>query len=234
MSGDLLEVGSLVMLRDDAEEVHASRVEECRPGLLTVAKPVGIPAALPYRVGTAIDVLWTQPSGVRVIPTELIATRSEGRVLLWDLGQRGESWVEQRREFVRVPTFGRVSLRPVVSAADGAVTIYDGALAGSSVLQGYLVDLSEASVNCAIWSADADPQLQPGSPIEAEFTVRGETFIRSGMVHGLRRSGQDGDVLAVVRFEQTDGEAKALRRVVFATQVDMRSTWRRVTAEGGA
>lgn len=232
---DVPQIGSPVMVRDLAGEVYASRIESRGPGaftgVLTVAKPVGIPAARPHPVGAPLEVLYTGPFGVRVIPVELAATRVEGRVLLWDLSRVGASWVEQRREFVRVPTFGRMTIRPLDDVPLDGVRL-DDVPRREPELQGYLVDLSEAAVQCAVWRAGGSLDLSQDTRVVTEFTVRGDLFTRAGSVHGLRSGPADVDTLAIIRFDQTDSEATALRRVVFATQVDMRATWRRMRDSG--
>lgn len=124
---ELPRIGSAVMLRDRGGAVFASRIESFDRAALTVVKPVGVPAAYPYPPGSRFDVLWTAPSGQHVLPAELHRSRAEGTVLLWELRPVAAPVIEQRREFVRVPAFGRVVLwldrddRAGDGAADGFV-----------------------------------------------------------------------------------------------------------------
>lgn len=215
-------VGTGIVLRDLTEAAYASRIESWDRQTITVVKPVGVPAAFPYPVGTPFDVVWPSPAGVHVLPVELAATRSEGQVLLWELRPVAEPWVEQRREFVRVPAFGRVVL--TTDAGDDPDV-------APLTLQGYLVDVSEAAMQCSVWAEPDDALLVTGSRVVAEFTAHGAGFSRLGIIHGVRQGAQDHEMTVVVRFDQTDAEAKALRREVFAAQLDLRQLWRRASAE---
>lgn len=209
-----LRIGTGVILRDLREEVFRSRVESWFGSVLTVVKPMGVPAAYPYPPGTAFDLLWTEASGLHVLPVELARSRAERRVRLWDLIVVGEPWIDQRREFVRVPAFGRLSLA-----------------VGETEFHGYLVDVSEAAMQCSVWAEADDPALRCGAAAAAEFTAHGAPFRRTGTVYGVRPAAESNETLVVIRFSQTDGEAKELRREVFAAQVDMRRTWRRQQQE---
>lgn len=84
--------------------------------------------------------------------------------------------------------------------------------------------MSEAAIAGSIWAAPDDPLLAAGTEVECSFTAHGESFARVGHVHSARASAQDGEMWVVVQLEQTEGEAKALRRQVFAAQVDIRRT----------
>ncbi len=228
-------IGALVMLRDLREEVLVSRVESVGDGSLTVAKPMGVPAAYPYPIGTRFDVLWTGPTGLHVLPAELTATRAEAPVLLWELAVTADPWVEQRREFARVPVFGRVAVWPAGDRAyrddgddepTGDEPMVDPS-ALTSARHGYLVDMSEAAIAASMWSTPDDPLLTAGTGVECSFTARGEVFHRAGRVHSARASAQDGEMWVVIQLTQTEREAKSLRRQVFAAQVDMRRALRR-------
>jgi hypothetical protein len=225
-------IGALVMLRDLREKVFISRVESVGHSSLTVAKPMGVPAAYPYPIGTRFDVLWTGPTGLHVLPAQLTATRAEAPVLLWELAAAAEPWVEQRREFARVPVFGRVAMWPAGDVdygddepGDDGSMVDPSALA--SARRGYLVDISEAAIAASMWSTPEDPLLAAGTGVGCSFTARGEVFRRAGRVHSARASVQDGEMWVVIQLTQSERQAKALRRQVFAAQVDMRRALRR-------
>lgn len=206
------------MLRDLAEAVYLSRIESFDRRVLTVVKPVGVPAAAPYEVGAPFDVLWTSAAGQHVLPTELTGTRSEGAVLLWDLIPVAPPWIEQRREFVRVPVFGRLRM------TFGAEAEWAPAPEAAS---GYLVDVSEAALQATVWAEPGDSRLAVGARVVAEFTAHGEEFNRYAVVLGARPSGTAGELTVVLTFDQTPAQATALRRVVFSAQVDLRADWHR-------
>jgi hypothetical protein len=213
-------VGTGIVLRDLNEAVYPSRIESFDRTRITVVKPVGVPAAYPYPLGTPFDAVWATQAGVHVLPVELVLTRSEGQVLLWELRPVAEPWVEQRREFVRVPAFGRVVL--TTDAGDDAEE-------APITLQGYLVDVSEAALQCSLWAEPDDPLLAVGARVIAEFTAHGAGFSRFGVIHGVRPGAEDHEMTAVVLFEQSAAEAKVLRREVFAAQLDLRQVLQRAT-----
>jgi len=215
MAIQLPRVGTAIVLRDMTETAYASRIESWDRELITVVKPMGVPAAFPYALGTPFDVLWSSQSGVHVLPVELAATRSEGQVLLWELRPVADPWVEQRREFVRVPVFGRVVLSTDTDTGDASDVVVP-------TLQGYMVDVSEAALQCSIWAEASDPLLAVGGRVVAEFTVRGAGFARDGVIHGVRRGTEDKETTVIVLFDQSDAEARVLRREVFAAQLDLR------------
>lgn len=223
-------IGALVMLRDVRGEAFLSRVESTGERTLTVAKPIGVPAAYPYPIGTRFDVMWTGPTGLHVLPAVLTATHAEAPLLLWEVTQAGEPRVEQRREFARVPVFGRVAISPRDDVdgppGDEATDGGDDVASLAPARHGYLVDMSEAAVAASIWADLDDPLLAEGAEVQCTFTAHGETFHRIGRVHSVRPSAQDGELWVVLQLEQTEGEAKALRRQVFAAQVDIRRTLR--------
>lgn len=213
-------IGSAIVLRDLGEAAYASRVESVEKDLLTVVKPVGVPAAYPYPPGTPFDVLWTEPTGQHVLPTELAGTRSEGAVLLWDLRPVEAPWIDQRREFVRVAAFGRVALW-LDDDADGS---------GENLptrREGYLVDVSEAAMHASIWAEPEDPMLTSGSRGVVEFTAHGTGFTRAGVILGVRPGADGHEMTVIFRFDQAPSEATELRRAVFAAQIDLRHRWRR-------
>ncbi len=214
-------VGTVSVLRELAEAAYASRIESWDRKLITVVKPMGVPAAFPYPPGTPFDVLWSSTAGVHVLPVELAATRSEGPLLLWELRPVAEPWVEQRREFVRVPAFGRVLLTTDTGDEPAQVPL---------TLQGYLVDVSEAALQCSLWAGPGDRLLVPGGRVVAEFTAHGAGFTRHGVIHGVRRGEEDHEMTVIVLFDQTDAEAKVLRREVFAAQLDLRQVLQRPQA----
>ncbi|MEO7126189.1 MAG: hypothetical protein ABI382_12365 [Nakamurella sp.] len=216
-------VGTGIVLRDLREAAYQSRIESWDRQVITVVKPVGVPAAFPYPPGTPFDVLWTAPEGQHVLPVELVDSRSEGAVLLWELQPVTQPWVEQRREFVRVPAFGRVTLRADLGAEFGLVVVP----ADSVVRQGYLIDVSEAALQCSVWAEPDDPLLAEASRVTADFSAHGTPFTRTGVVYGARPGVENNEMTMIVSFDQTNAEAKDLRREVFAAQVDLRHTWQR-------
>lgn len=221
-------VGTGIVLRDLTEAAYRSRIESWDRHMITVVKPVGVPAAFPYPPGTPFDVLWTAVEGQHVLPVELVTSRSEGAVLLWELRPVAEPWVEQRREFVRVPVFGRVTLHADLEGEPDSES--DSALDSApeaATRQGYLIDVSEAAIQSSIWAGPDDPLLTAASRVVVDFTAHGTQFSRSGVIYGVRNGVEDNEMTVIVRFDQTNSEAKDLRRAVFAAQVDLRHTWRR-------
>lgn len=229
MAIELPRVGVAVMLRDLAGAVYGSRIEAVDPHAVTVVKPTSIPAAQPFLEGTPLDLLWTDPVGRHVLPTELLRSVVEGQVLLWQLVPVTEPWVEQRREFVRVPAFGRVSMRVIHDEAPESAdpTSDETADEVPPSWSGYLVDVSEAALQATLWTEPGEPVPITATRVLVEFAAHGTEFSRTGVIYGARRASREQEMTVVVTFEQTRAEATALRREVFAAQLDLRDNFRR-------
>lgn len=213
-----------VVLRDESDQVYTTHLDRPLPQAqhislhdeFTVMRPLGIDAADPYQVGDLFDVLVTQPTGLLVAPVEITNIRSEGHVRLWDLRVVGQPWREQRREFVRVGVFGRVTVRSDLLGAD------------TTPLTGYLVDLSEAAMQVSLWTPPDDPRLADGAPVTCDFYAGRTSFTLEGNVLTTRPAATANETWAVIQFDQSPQQADVLRREVFAVQVRMRRAWREI------
>lgn len=218
--------GTPVMLRGAADELYGSRIEGYDRDLITVVKPTGISAAHPPPPHAPFEVLWTAPDGLYALPVTLAGHRADQHVLLWNLRVAGMPWRQQRRAYVRVPTFGRITVTRALGDGTPEPAIEP------AQWHGHLIDISEAALQCSITVPDGAAELPDGTPLIAEFTFNGEAFCVVGMVYLQRRTGSGSEMLVVIRFETTEAQAQALRRQVFAIQVDMRRL-QRDTADGG-
>lgn len=110
MDNGLPPVGSPAALREEDGRLYPSRVEGVDDAALTVAWPSGISAATPFEPGAEFELTWASGSGIYAVPVRYAAPRTEGAVRLWDLEVVGAVVVEQRREYVRVPTAAAVTV----------------------------------------------------------------------------------------------------------------------------
>lgn len=193
-------VNDPVVLRAGLGRRHPSRVEGVRRGMLTVARPLDLPATELEEPGTELWVTWPDPRGVAVLPARLLEVHSEGDVQLWSLALTGPGWVEQRREFVRVGARGPLCLHRVPEE-EGDVF-------------GTMLDLSEAAIHCSLpapWPDDLDEEQ---GDVVAEFRLGHSEFsLPAHVSHGRGRT----DVLVV--FDRPVGNAARLRREIFAQQL---------------
>jgi hypothetical protein len=217
-------VGEPLVIRDWDGRTYRSRVEDVADTVITVALPADLMVTSPYGEGDQLLLTWTVPSGVTVLPIELVASRTERSIRLWDVVPAGEPWNEQRRAHVRVSVAGVVRLSAVTDDADdGAETEDDEA---PEPVAGRLVDVSEAALQCVGDAAVDDERLAPGTRVRAAFSVRGEDFDIAGVIHSCRPGERAGQVRLVVIFQHTEREADALRKQVFAAQLEARRSQR--------
>lgn len=207
-------VNGLVVLRDSAGREYRSRVEDLAPGVVIVAQPFDLPAEHDYRPGTELLVTWTCERGTAVLPSQLLGTHVEGRLRLWSMGITGDGWVEQRRRFVRVPASGRVTLKP---RSDEPPV---------KAVRGYLLDVSEAALRCAVDVATADTILTDGVEVSASFRFGDDEFAIPARIGFRRPNAHPGDeselAELVVLFDEPVRSADALRKQIFAEQLRTR------------
>ncbi len=195
-----------VTLHAQAGPEYRSRVEGLASELLTLAGPLDLPLEADHRPGTDWLVSWSVRGGVAVLPTQLVATHSEHGLGLWSLAVTGTGWVEQRRRFVRVPAFGRVSLRSREGGAD------DDAVPGT------LVDISEGALRCSVDPAHAAAPLLDEKVLacfrfgDLEFAVPARVVSRRAAARHVAAE------LLVVLFDEPNRDADALRKQIFAQQ----------------
>jgi c-di-GMP-binding flagellar brake protein YcgR len=200
-----------VTVTDVHDHVYPSRVEDAAPGVLVVARPFDLPAEHAPAIGTEILIAWTTSRGVAVLPGRLAGARQERTVRLWVVEITGEAWFEQRRQYVRVPALGHVTL--LISNAE----------LGTDSALGDIVDVSEAALCCSIEPGPTEVLLTEGIEITARFRL-GHQFELPGHI-AKRRPGRrsPGRAELVVRFDTIDTQADRLRREVFAHQLRLRN-----------
>ncbi|MGY1618751.1 PilZ domain-containing protein [Geodermatophilus sp. SYSU D00691] len=168
--------------------------------------------------GESLELLWQGPSGMRVVPTELVAVRTGTRPT-WEVRPTGPAASGQRRSAVRAPFTFPLTLR------------FDGAFVEATG-----VDLSEAGVRC--WlplasfparAADAGGPGQTG-PVLAEraaiaMTLRlGESAVECEGVVIRRREGEGERLELSIRFAGLDERREdVIRRRVFAELREQRA-----------
>lgn len=215
---ELPEIGAPLVLRDPDGGSYRSRLQDIDGDLLVVDLPADLPATEPFGEGAEFDVTWTMASGVHVMPVELAGSRTERLLRLWDLVIVGEPWTEQRREHVRVPVVGAVTIEVTTPPAEGEDL--------SEPLTGQLIDISEAAAQFQLTAPADDARLAAGIAVSCRFTLRDEQFELAGVVYSSRPANQPGRTCAVVQFHHSGRQADALRKQVFAVQLEARRSRR--------
>lgn len=199
-------INDTVLLHDAAGREYRSRVEALEGAVLTVARPLDLPAETDSEPRAEWFVTWGVAGGIAVLPTTHVATYVENHLGLWSLAVSGAGWIEQRREFVRVPAFGRVVLRPADEASE------------HGEVPGTLIDLSEGALRCSVDDTHAeDPTFD--ETVQACFRFGDGEFAVPGRVIS-RRAGEHrtGSLHLVVLFDEPNRDADALRKQIFALQ----------------
>lgn len=231
-------IGQPIELRDVEGECHQSRVEDVQGDVLTVARPNDLRVGELYSDGTHFSVEWAAERGTFLLPAVLQRTRTDGPLRLWDLQVTGSLERQQRRSYVRVPVSGDVQLTwPTLTS--GARTFYMAHLAASPddsdnedddlaglVLEGQLLDVSEAAIACELPTLSSDPRLLKGTAVTVEFRLLLESFALDGAILLARAGTKTRSARVVVAFAHTDAEADRLRSQVFTIQRQLRQAAR--------
>jgi hypothetical protein len=200
------EINDPVLLRDDQRE-YRSRVEDLAPGVVTVARPFDLPAEHGYGVGAELQVSWSCPRGIAVLPTRLVETRVENGLGLWVLEVVRDGWIEQRRRHVRVPVTGPVSLVGRGDEPVGAVTVH-------------FVDVSEGALRCTVETGETGDVLVEDVEVTARFRLGEGDFVVPGRILHRRAPSRPGEkAQVVVLFDEPVTSADALRKEIFAQQL---------------
>ena len=219
-------INRLIALRDDAGDEYRSRVEDVEDDYLVVARPLDLRTAHGFAPGSTLVVTWPDENGINAVPAELVESRTEGAVGLWVVQVSGESWREQRRAFVRVPVVGSVTVRIGAVPEEPTRTARRPQAAAAAELPettGRLIDLSEAALRCALPSADLEA-VGPGADVIAQFQAAGSDFEIPGTILKLTPSErQPGWTETVLTFSVSEDKASAIRRIVFAEQINIRN-----------
>lgn len=205
------QIGEPIALRDAGGLVYASRVEGIDDDEIAVARPADLRAALVYDIGLELDVIWTESTGIHVLPTQLTGTAVDNHIRLWKLTMTGEAWTEQRRNYVRVPLSGRVVLTPT--------QLLEGA---GEPIEATFIDLSEVAMQCGVALPRDDPRIAVGQNVVCRFTIAGEDFDVNGTVTIVRPGASARGSRIVVQFGPSRSASDALRKHVFRIQIAIR------------
>jgi c-di-GMP-binding flagellar brake protein YcgR len=202
-----------ITLIADFGQAFASRVEDVGEYWLTVAKPLDLPVEHPFLEGAEFMTTWKGHDGIYVLPCQLLNSRREGVVRLWDMGVVGQPWHEQRRAYVRARASGTVTMR---WSLDGE-TEYESC--------GALEDLSEAALRFVCRDDRVLAQDVVGATVSVSLSTRYKSFELQGDIVRIARSAvstktrESGPWDVVVRFTDPGKAADDLRRIVFREQL---------------
>jgi hypothetical protein len=205
---DVPQIGDPIALRDSAGLIYGSRVEGIDDDEITVARPADLRAALVYDVGLELELVWTEATGIHVLPTELTGTAVDNHIRLWNLTVTGDAWTEQRRDYVRVPLAGRILLTPAEAPAEP--------------IEATFVDLSEVAAQCSVDVPQDDPRIAEGRNVACRFAIDGDDFDVEGTIIIVRPGATARESRIVVRFAQSRAASDALRKHVFRIQIAIR------------
>lgn len=205
----------IALVGDDGE--YASRVEGVNPDSLTVARPFDVPAESTLQVGAMAELTWTTPQAVFRCPVQILESKREGAVALWDVRPTGTITKIQRRAHVRVAVGAPMTIQPEEGDAVRAL----------------LVDVSEAALRCHIEVPATPPPAkgeadvaQPESltvarPTTVSFSLAGTDFSLSAAVYRNDRIDATSREL-VLTFVIDDNQATDVRKAIFAEQIRLR------------
>lgn len=213
---ELPSIGDPVVLRDAADLHYSSRVEDLLDGVIVVARPADLRAAIVYDSGYELDLIWTLATGIHVLPTRLGATSVDGVVRLWHLEITGRTWTEQRRDYVRVPLTGSVRIDPDENVPETAPRLLSGPLVGT------FIDLSEVAAQVVVTLDPDVPPIRERTAVRCRFSLSAHDYDLRGSVIIVRPGAAIREQRLVVRFDISPTVGDALRKEVFALQLGMR------------
>lgn len=214
------QIGDPVALRDAAGLLYASRIEGIDDDEIMVARPADLRAALEYDIGLELDLVWTEASGIHVLPTQLCGTAVDNHVRLWQLVITGDGWTEQRRDYVRVPLSGRIVITPVTANQQASPDA--GPSAASEPIEATFVDISEVAAQCSVDTARDDPRISVGRAVKCRFAIGDDDFDIEGTIIIVRPGTTVRESRIVVRFARSRAASDALRKHVFRIQIASR------------
>jgi hypothetical protein len=215
-----------VLLRGEEGE-FASRVEGHDEGVLTLARPFGLPLETQLDDGAPFDVEWTSGTGLHALPVRVTERTVDGKVRLWQARPTGPARALNRRAHVRVPV------------ATTAVVEVDG-----RAIEAFLLDLSEAAVRCLVsgpmptsaTGAQGDESQTDGGPvgghrgsdgeqsagprIRVRFALSEQEFDLPGAIY--RSTASHTGTELIIMLPEDERTASSVRRAVFAEQIRMR------------
>lgn len=197
----------LVTIADLDGREFRSRVEDGDGRVLVLARPLTLPLEHDFELGRELLVSWPDPGGVTVATARLVDKRARGSLGLWVTELIGDPVRHQRRQFVRVPAIGPIELM-VAGGEPGAPFAH---------VAGYLLDISEAALRCALRTTDAESVLG-AEALLGSFELDGTRFTLAATV--LRAaSAREDEHEFVLEFQIDERSADELRRRVFAEQL---------------
>lgn len=203
----------LVTITDQDGREYRSRVEDVGDGMLTLARPLTLPAEHPFQLGRLLLVSWPDPDGLTLATVRLTETMQREHLGLW-LTAVEDLRRQQRRQFVRVSALGPIELMAV------------GGPAGEPFphVAGQLLDVSEAGLRCVLRSTDAEA-LAGTLELLVSFAVTEARFTLPAALLRAEVSRRDEQLAeCVLTFEIDERSAGDLRRLVFAEQLRLRRT----------
>jgi hypothetical protein len=213
MSGPELEINTLIEIDIPDGPQLPSRVEDSDGSILTLAGP---PSLLePPEPGDPIRLLWS--AGLRgryVAPVELVEI-VKGTLPLWRVKLAGETSIEQRRRFARVPVPvpEPVQLRGKPADKD---------------IQGRIIDISEGGLRCRL-DEDAleegvlvDDALGEGQAVSISTRLDDHALSARGRVLRIFRGQSSKDLELVITMHLDENDAGFVRRYVMREQIRAR------------
>lgn len=193
--------GQPVRLRDVTRSEYSSVVTGVEDGLVAFARPADFPGPAEFGVGYRLEMEWPGERSLLLVALQVVDVRITDDGVVW-LGRAVQPVRrEQRREYVRVPMGGPMTLQQ------------DGATHHAT-----LVDVSEAALRARF---KATVELAVGAELRAAFTVNDLVFLVDAALYRVEES-VEGHRDAIVVFSLDERAAAELRRAVFGEQIRQR------------
>ncbi|MCW2521907.1 MAG: PilZ protein [Frankiales bacterium] len=192
----LPEAGTAVVLRDQAGGAHQARLVNVMEGHLGLL--LDDPRGQVFDVSSRLLVTWPDKFGLVCLPCASVRLpdHSDTRLIVQ---VTGDSWREQRRQFQRASVTGVVGLRSPEQPSVGLVN-------------GMLIDLSEAGLRCAIderHTALREPKTLVTVVLDLD---ENELELPGKVLYGRLVAREDQKLEVVILFDRPVVKVELLRR----------------------
>lgn len=212
-------LNDLVALRlEDGDASLPSRVEDVIDGHLVVAAPSVTGDLVTEPVGRRLDVEWSSPRGLLVVPARVTGFH-RANLRLWQLEVLGEPVTLQRRRFARA----HVALPGWLYAAAEAGEPVRPGTPGALAVEITLTDLSEGGMGLSMHRTRV---VEAGAAVTLRMHLLDEDVVLPGRVLRVLPMVPPGGgaVRVVVILDDPGTDAPLLRRAVLKAQIDARRT----------
>jgi hypothetical protein len=208
VTSNLPAVGAQVVIIDGYGRRHTGWAEDFTDRSLTISRLTDLADGDPLLIGDEMTLSWPDGSDAVIqAAARMAAMRRQDGARVWDIELLGEPRRLQRRQHVRAPVTGSVTLTQIPDAATAAAAV-------ARQTTGNLVDVSEVGLRCSIgatqiWASRRNCRLR------AVFAIDGEECVVAGRVLLGQVSAADASQRELVLlFDEPAGPDSAIGRYV--------------------